>query len=753
MKRPRFALVSVRSAVAAAVLVAAPGGAGGLPEPAFLFTELSTLSGGPVDFEAPVSQGEKATGAFVDVDGDGWDDIVALGGAGEPCQLLLNVDDGEGGRTFVPAPPGHGLATGQPFLMDASVVSAADVDNDGDQDLFLGGGYNTVLPTGKNALLLNDGTGTFTDVAEAAGVAGGDSDTSCAVLFDADMDGDLDLFTADCNAPGIGHFGDGKPRLYRNLLKEGGTLVFEDISDTNLVGAANSKGAWAALALDTDSDGDQDLVFTHDLLGPTQLLANNGSGLFSDVSSLSGRSINGSDGTFGNDTPNGMSVDAVDVDHDGVLDFYIADINDNALYHGLPGFPGQYEQVGSPRGVSAGGVTWGSVFSDFDLDGHPDLYVAGGDFDDAQRITMRPWLYRNNGTGNFAEVDRTEAGLRHDTPKHREMGSAVADYDGDGDPDLLVVRAEDSGASPYLYRNDTAAAANRWIALRLRGDGVLSNRDAIGARIRVTPKDAFGDPILLLRQLREVHSSQGRGSRNSLSAPFGLGPDAVSADVEVLWPRVGPLASRRIVYRSLPIDTVVTITDDPEIVPPPTLVPAVESAVPCGRATSIPLASTGDDPPETAVLESGPEWASLAQDGDGAWRLDVDPPASSSHATFPITILSGPSGEPGAYTTVTVAVLTTPWVDEVSVRRKGRLLVVTGRNFRKSLADVSLGDTPAKRIVYVKKPLEADGDFTVLRVFLPKLPPEIREAAQDLVVSDAVTQRASVPLPVTLSGP
>src|SRR5262245_47951855 len=167
------------------------------------FQEMSTLSGGTIEFGAPRSTLEKCTCAFFDADGDGWDDLLALAGIGEGWRCFLNRDDGAGGRTFVPAPPGNGLDSGAPLQRDGGGLAVADVDDDGDEDVYVGCTWNGTLPagSGRNLLLLNDGAGNFTDVAEALGITDGDNTTCGMVLFDMDLDGDLDLLSCNTSFP------------------------------------------------------------------------------------------------------------------------------------------------------------------------------------------------------------------------------------------------------------------------------------------------------------------------------------------------------------------------------------------------------------------------------------------------------------------------------------------------------------------------------------------------------------------------
>src|SRR5262245_263586 len=287
------------------------------------FQEMSTLSGGTIDFGEPRSDLEKCTCAFFDADGDGWDDLLCLAGIGQGWRYFLTRDDGAGGRTFVPAPPGSGFDTGAPMHRDGGGLAVADIDGDGDEDVYVGCTWNTTLPigAGRNLLLLNDGAGNFTDVAEQVGLVDGDNTTCGMVLFDMDLDGDLDLLTCNTNFPAGAKDGDGLAHLFRNTLKETGALGFVDEAGSRGI-SENGKAVWVVIATDYDGDGDPDLLIGHDINGLTQLFENDGTGHFEDVSSVSGAG-EGNDqtpSTFGDDTAQAMGAAMADVENDGDLD-------------------------------------------------------------------------------------------------------------------------------------------------------------------------------------------------------------------------------------------------------------------------------------------------------------------------------------------------------------------------------------------------------------------------------------------------
>jgi hypothetical protein len=713
--RPAIGPHRVRSAAAlVAALAAVLGADAGADSASLLFQDLSAVSGGPVDFGAPHSDIEKAACAFVDTDGDGFDEMITLTGAGLPFGYFRNVDDGDGGRRFVPAAPGHGLDSGGALQRDGSSICAGDVDNDGDVDLYVGMGFNTLLASGRNLLLLNDGTGVFTDVAAELGVDDGDSSTCACAFLDMDRDGDLDLLFANSNAPNLGKFGDGRTRLFRNELKETGVLGFTDVTVGRFATAGNN-GAWATVAFDADGDGDSDVLHTRDLKGTTQLYANDGTGIFADVSvaSGSGAGDDGSPSTFGNDSPNGMGIAIADPDNDGDLDIYISDINTNAYYRSNG--DGTFTELGATTGIRGAAVMWGVAFADFDLDGWLDLHVAAGDTYGNARATVKPFLFRNLRDGTFESLDTTAAGLRWDFPLHREQGTAISDFDGDGDPDLLVSRAERDGASPYLYRNDSDRGANRWIGLRLRGDGVRSNTSAIGATVRIRGRDADGALVAGAGQVREVMSSSSRGSVSSFELIFGLPPGTETVDVEVRWPRPGPPGQRLSVFPALAPETHHLLVE-PEAVPVRFLDAEATSVVTGGGETVVAVpGGEGPGAPTPVVALSAPGWVTLEGSADDGWSLRLAPPIAEETVESVVLLRAG-SGSGESYQEHEVRVVSPPRVDAARTGRYGRRIEVEGINFAEGACSVLVDGEPALRVRAHGKERDADGDLRGLLV-------------------------------------
>jgi len=508
------------------------------------------------------------------------------------------------------------------------------------------------------------------------GLADGDNTTCGMVLFDMDLDGDLDLLSSNTDFAVTGKAGDGLTHLFRNTLKETGALGF--VEETAERGIAEvGRAVWAAIATDYDTDGDPDVLITHDIEGLSQLFRNDGTGHFTEATSSAGAG-EGDDqtpSTFGDDSRQAMGASVADVENDGDLDLFIADAPRQCFYENLG--DGTFAMRDDRHGLQARTVGWGMSFADFDLDGWIDLYLAAGDFWDVSRSSVRPYLYKNCGDGTFEDV-WPESGMPHEPPLHRENGTATADFDRDGRPDLFVTRAERAGASPYLYRNVSKTHGRHWLEVRVVGGGATTNVSAIGAKLRVHPRDAAGARIAGLSQLREIASSDGRASRSSLTQHVGLGANAVSADIEVEWPRAGDLASRRALYEDVPLDLIVRIGELPREAPW-RLVPLAQIDVPDGREIVVPCTGEGEfDPLTTLRVESGPAWLSAGPWQDGR-TLRITAPRVEAPETSAAMLVANAQGaaDPESRQTLEVRVVPAPSIRR-AVQQSSRTLRVDG---------------------------------------------------------------------------
>jgi len=471
--------------------------------------------------------------AFIDYDNDGWPDIFLANGMDWPGhtrkhsmpKLYHNNHDG----TFTDVTHKAGLDAEEMFGMG---VAVGDFDNDGYDDLF-------VTAYGQSRLFHNNGNGTFTDVTQKAGLGGVKEFSTGAAWVDYDEDGRLDLVVANyvqwspetdlyCTL-------DGKSKSYCTPESYKGTAVrlwhnrgngrFEDTTKKAGLGDPTSKSLGIAL-LDYDGDGWPDLLLSNDTQ-PNKLYRNNGNGTFTEKAVLAGVAFS-EDGV----ARAGMGVDAADYDRSGHPSLLITNFSNQmlSLYHnegtGLFVDEAPQSDIGRASLLTLG---FGCFFFDYDLDGWPDIFVANGHIDpDIQHVqanvkyAMPPHLFRNMGKGNFEEVTKS-LGAAFDTPRVAR-GAAYADVYNDGRLDILMAT---NGGPPALFRNEaTGAAANR--SLRVKLIGTKSNRDGIGATIRVTAEGGT--------ETQMMRSGSSYLSASELVVTFGLGQQDKAERVEILWP-------------------------------------------------------------------------------------------------------------------------------------------------------------------------------------------------------------------------
>jgi hypothetical protein len=468
--------------------------------------------------------------AFLDYDGDGWLDILLVNGmdwAGHKqrhgaLQLFRNRRNG----TFTDVTKEAGLAV----EMYGMGVAVADYNNDGFPDIL-------ITAVGQNRLFQNTGKGHFVDVTEKSGLGGRSAFSTSALWFDYDRDGLLDLFV--CNyvkwSPEHDVFCsvDGKDKSYCTpeaylgstcwLFHNRGNGTFEDVTAKSGIFDTTSKSLGVAL-LDYDRDGWPDLLVANDTQ-PNKLYRNLRNGTFEDVAVHAGVAFS-EDGR----ARAGMGVDVADFDNSGAPGIAIANFDNEmiGLYRAGPG--GVYSDIALAAGVGQPSRTtlgFGCLFFDADLDGALDLLVANGHIDDTVRnirgnvgYAQAPHLFHNNGHGAFRDIAR-EVGGGFAAPKVAR-GAACGDFDRDGDVDLLI--ATNQGPA-YLYRNDLTNG-NRSIRLRLVGS--KSNRDAIGAVVRLFTPDAT--------QSRMVKTGSSYLSQSELALTFGIGRRNRAERVTIEWP-------------------------------------------------------------------------------------------------------------------------------------------------------------------------------------------------------------------------
>jgi hypothetical protein len=496
--------------------------------------------------------------AAEDIDGDGWDDLLLLGGGG--CKLYQN----ENGKAFKDQTQSAGInwQRADGTYPEARQPLVADFDNDGDQDILI------IYANDDHRVFENRGNWRFRDQTKPAQLGGAGLVGGPTTVIDYDRDGLLDIY--------IGYFGNylegelptlrrhntnGSPnKLFRNL----GDFRFQDVSAGS--GVENTGWTQAAGHTDLNGDGWQDLIAGNDF-GTNSYYLNNQDGTFTDISA-----------EIGTDKPSyTMNVGIGDINGDLSPDFYISNIvvmekddkyvlpNEDTQAHFDPKslasmrvveandlFVSQAHQAGSSpvfqqstkvgRGYSSTGWSWDADFFDFDNDTDLDLYCLTGmnqysvysdenpyytspdgeaiDITLAQSLAEKNILFENSdGQLNVVE---SNSGLDY---KGTSRSAAYFDYDQDGDLDIIVNEFQ---AGARLFENTASTDDFNWLKVKLVGNPSKSNRDAIGAQLIVVLPDG--------RQLwREVHSTDGYLSVHPKMMHFGVG-QADQVDLKIIWP-------------------------------------------------------------------------------------------------------------------------------------------------------------------------------------------------------------------------
>ena len=467
--------------------------------------------------------------AFLDYDGDGWQDLLLVnsmdwpGHKRQPSTPKLYRNNRNGTFTDVTK------AAGLDIEMYGMGVAVGDYNNDGFQDVF-------ISCVGQSRLFRNLGNGKFVDATKAAGLMGRQGLSTSTVWVDYDRDGFLDLFVCNYVRWTAEHDVfcslDGKnksyctPEAYRGdtcwLFHNRGDGTFEDVTASSGVFDSSSKSLGVAM-LDYDQDGWPDLLVANDTQ-PNKLYRNLHNGKFKDIAVEAGLA-------FSNEgkARAGMGVDVGDFENSGKPGIVITNFDNEMI--GLYHFAGKgYDDVAIEQGLGAASrntLGFGCLFFDANLDGRLDIAVANGHIDETVRnirgnvgYAQAAQLFLNEGGGKFLDV-AADVGGGFDRPKVGR-GLAVGDFDRDGDLDVLLT-TNNGGA--YLYRNDVM---NPYRSVRFRLVGTKSNRDAIGATVRVF---ANGQ-----QQTRMVRSGSSYLSQSELPVTFGLGSTEKIERVVIDWP-------------------------------------------------------------------------------------------------------------------------------------------------------------------------------------------------------------------------
>ena len=439
-------------------------------------------------------------------------------------RLFLNNRDG----TFTDVAEKAGLAgTGYD-----TGVAVGDYDNDGYEDIFVAGVH-------RNTLYHNNGDGTFTDVTEKAGLAHPDKEygplwSITGAWVDVNNDGLLDLFVAnylswdvtkepDCHFNGKPEYC--HPKFYKELPNQlflnKGDGTFADVSAEAGIRSHLGKAMSVSVA-DYDGDALPDIFVTNDKLF-NFLFRNKGNVRFEEVAFEAGVALP----EHGNLISN-MGADFRDINNDGWPDIAIVALANETfpLYENTG--KGGFEEI-----TATSGMTWlcnsmsgySPNLGDFDNDGWKDLFVSRGDVQSPAmagraQIDQPNTVFQNTGNGRWSALTR-EAGLAAQPPR-RHRGAAVGDFNHDGKLDVVVTALT---APAEIWMNDSPNGQH-WLELALHG--TKSNRDAIGARIRLSSGGRT--------QFNHVTTASGYASSSAGPVHFGLGVAKTVEEIEIRWP-------------------------------------------------------------------------------------------------------------------------------------------------------------------------------------------------------------------------
>jgi enediyne biosynthesis protein E4 len=468
--------------------------------------------------------------AFFDFDGDGWLDILLVNGMDWPdhkrqrstMSLYRNNRNG----TFSDVTERTGLAV----EMYGMGVAVGDYDNDGFPDIY-------VSACGQSRLFHNTGKGHFVDVTERSGLGGRSGFSTSALWFDYDRDGLLDLVVCNyvkwspehdvfCSVDGA-RKSYCTPEAYHGstcwLFHNRGNGTFEDVTAQSGIFDSSSKSLGVAM-LDFDGDGWPDLFIANDTQ-PNKLYRNLRNGKFEEVALHAGVAFS-DDGR----ARAGMGVDAGDFDNSGRMSIAVTNFDNEMMGLYKQGRDGVFTDAAMATGIGAASrnrLGFGCAFLDIDLDGNLDLVAVNGHIDETVRhisgntgYAQPPLLFLNDGKGKFRDVAAMAGGTFVEPKVGR--GLAYGDFDRDGDLDLLLTA---NHGPALIYRNDVTNS-NR--ALRIRLVGTKSNRDAIGALVRVSTPEGT--------QSRMVKTGSSYLSQSELTLTFGLGHRTRADRIVIEWP-------------------------------------------------------------------------------------------------------------------------------------------------------------------------------------------------------------------------
>ncbi len=419
--------------------------------------------------------------SFFDFDNDGWDDITVTSELGEPVRFYRNTQG-----AFQEIDLGLDDNMGE-----TKSVVWVDFDNDGDYDLYASSN------THSRRLYENDGTMSFTDITEAAGLASSDLHDWGASWGDYNNDGWLDLFQNSRH--------EDDPIYHNKLFRNNGDGTFTNVTvETGL--PLEDHVSFCSSFFDYNNDGWQDIYIANDRpQNPNLMYRNNGDGTYTEVGAATGTDI----------AINAMSTAIGDYDRDGWMDIYVTNTPEGNAFFRNNG-DNTFTDVAAANGTLMETVAWGAVYLDADNDSDLDLYVSSSWTDPELHLTSA--FYENDGTGNYTIPE--DAGFENDTAI--SYANAIGDIDNDGFPDMIVLNFAPNDI--FIWKNECPQTQN-WLKVKL--EGTESNRQGIGSMMEISVNGE--------KQYNYTLCGEGYLGQNSAYEFFGIG-DATSIDyLKVTW--------------------------------------------------------------------------------------------------------------------------------------------------------------------------------------------------------------------------
>jgi hypothetical protein len=441
-----------------------------------------------------------------------------------------------GNGTFTDVTVQAGLA-GARWSMAAAPV---DLDNDGDQDLFL-------LNYGPNIFYRNNGNGTFTDVTKETGLRGPDMLNGFpkwsigACFFDYNLDGRLDVMVGNFLAFDPKHLSPSNPKIMPHPSEYAGqeSILYEQQADGRFTDVTRQKGLFypdskcmGLTVFDYDDDGDPDIFQAND--HQLNFLFNNDKGNFTETGVKSGVAANSQGIGTGS-----MHASIGDIDGDGLIDIFVPDLSYGAMYKNMGN--GLFADITEESGLAkllAGKGTWGAALFDYDNDGDLDIVAANGTAEEL--ILQYPLLLENDGKGHFRDVGK-ESGAYFST-KRSGRGLSVLDYDNNGFPDIIISHV-DMKATAALLKNE-GGNGNHWLGVTLKGKNGPAT--AIAAKVSV---NAGNTKQVLVNQWCTTYLSN-----NDPRLHIGLGRQKRIDSLEITW-----ADGQKEIYKNIDADRYITI--------------------------------------------------------------------------------------------------------------------------------------------------------------------------------------------------